>query len=89
MGIAPLTPEQIGIAASGWQGETPLWFYILREADAYTRGDLLGPVGGRIVAEVLVGLIDADTTSFRHSKQEWKPKKTLSELLAEGPSDSR
>ena len=37
MGIAPLTAEQIGIASSGWHGETPLWFYILREADAYRR----------------------------------------------------
>jgi len=54
----------------------------LREADVCTGGDLLGPVGGRIVAEVLVGLMDADTTSFRHSKQDWKSEKTLSELLA-------
>jgi len=38
-------------------------------------------VGGRIVAEVLVGLIDADATSFRRSHQEWQPKKTLSKLL--------
>src|ERR1700722_12093812 len=82
MGIAPLTAEQVGIASSGWRGETPLWFYILREADVYTGGDLLGPVGGRIVAEVLVGLIDADPTSFRHSKQDWKSQRTLSELLA-------
>jgi hypothetical protein len=38
-------------------------------------------VGGSIVAEVLVGLIDADPTSFRKNSQEWRPKKTLSELL--------
>jgi hypothetical protein len=82
MGIAPLTAEQVGIASSGWRGETPLWFYILREADASTGGNLLGPVGGRIVAEVLVGLIDADATSFRHNKQAWKSQKTLSDLLA-------
>jgi hypothetical protein len=82
MGIAPLTAEQVGIAATGWRGETPLWYYILREADACTGGDHLGPVGGRIVAEVLVGLIDADATSFRHNKENWKPQKTLSELLA-------
>ena len=82
MGIAPLTPEQVGIASSGWGGETPLWFYIFREADACTGGDHLGAVGGRIVAEVLVGLIDADPTSFRHKKQDWQAQKTLSELLA-------
>jgi hypothetical protein len=79
--VTPLTAEQVGITSTGWNGETPLWYYILREADACTGGHRLGPVGGRIVAEVLVGLIDADPTSFRKNNQEWRPKKTLSELL--------
>ena len=82
MGIAPLTPKQVGIASTGWQGETPLWYYILREAGACTGGHRLGPVGGRIVTEVLVGLIDADATSFRQNSRDWRPRKTLSELLA-------
>jgi len=82
LGISPLTKDQVGIASTGWNGETPLWFYILREADVCTGGNQLGPVGGLIVAEVLVGLIDADTTSFRRSQQEWRPQKTLMELLA-------
>jgi len=82
IGITPITVEQIGIASVGWQGETPLWYYILREADVYTGGHRLGPVGGRIVAEVLVGLIDADSASYRRNQREWRPKKTLSELLA-------
>ena len=80
--VAPLTAEQVGIASTGWQGETPLWYYILREADACTGGHRLGPVGGRIVTEVLVGLIDADSTSFRQSNRNWRPNKTFSELLA-------
>jgi hypothetical protein len=82
LGITPLTAEQVGIASSGWQGDTPLWFYILREADVCTGGNRLGPVGGRIVTEVLVGLIDADATSFRQIDRDWQPRKTLSELLA-------
>jgi hypothetical protein len=82
MGIAPLTAEQVGIASSGWHGETPLWYYILREADACAGGHRLGPVGGRIVAEVLVGLIDADESSFRRTNEEWQPMKTLSKLLS-------
>jgi hypothetical protein len=82
LGITPLTAEQVGIASSGWQGETPLWFYILREADVCSSGNRLGPVGGRIVTEVLVGLIDADPTSFRNIDHDWRPRKTLSELLA-------
>jgi Animal haem peroxidase len=82
LGITPLTPEQIGIASTGWSGETPLWYYVLREADVCTGGHRLGPVGGRIATEVLVGLIDADETSFRQGPQNWRPQKTLSELLA-------
>lgn len=82
IGITPLTAEQIGVTSTGWHGETPLWYYILREADACTGGHRLGPVGGRIVTEVLVGLIDADTTSFRQDDHGWRPRKTLSDLLA-------
>ena len=82
IGIVPLTEEQVGLASTGWRGETPLWYYVLREADACTGGHRLGPVGGRIVTEVLVGLIDADATSYRQGDQEWRPRKTLSELLA-------
>ena len=46
IGIAPLTADQIGIAFTGGHGETPLWYYILREADICTGGHRLGPVGG-------------------------------------------
>lgn len=82
IGVTPLTADEVGIASTGWKGETPLWYYILREADACTGGHRLGRVGGQIVAEVLVGLIDADPTSFRRTHQGWRPQKTLSELVA-------
>jgi len=82
IGKVPLTGEQVGLASTGWHGETPLWYYILREADVCTGGDHLGPVGGRIVTEILVGLIDADGTSFRRIDPKWRPQKTLSDLLA-------
>ena len=49
----------------GWQGETPLWLYVLREADVRGGGERLGEVGGRLVAEVLLGLLDADPESYR------------------------
>jgi Animal haem peroxidase len=69
----PLTPEQIELAEHGWTWETPLWLYVLKEADALHDGDRLGPVGGRIVGEVLVGIIDADPESFRSVDRSWKP----------------
>lgn len=81
IGATPLSTEQVGVTSTGWHGETPLWYYILREADVCTGGHRLGPVGGRIVAEVLIGLIDADATSFRQNSQRWRPQKTLIELL--------
>jgi hypothetical protein len=36
---------------------TPLWYYVLREAELTTGGAELGPVGGGIVAEVFVDLL--------------------------------
>lgn len=81
LGFPPLTAEQIGIASTGWRDETPLWYYILREADVCAAGNRLGPVGGKIVAEVLVGLIDADETSYRRSSPDWQPQKRIRGLL--------
>jgi hypothetical protein len=51
-----------------------LWFYILKEAEVLHDGDRLGPVGGRIVGEVLVGTIDADPESFRSVDPNWTPR---------------
>jgi hypothetical protein len=53
---------------------TPLWYYILREAELRGDGGLhLGPVGGRIVAEVLLGLLEADPQSYLRQSPDWKP----------------
>ena len=54
--------------------ETPLWYYILREAEAINDGKRLGPVGGRLVAEVFVGLLMADVNSFVNQNPDWKPE---------------
>jgi hypothetical protein len=52
---------------------TPLWFYILREAevDGFGTGRHLGPVGGRIVAEVLIGLMQGDSESYLRQDPGW------------------
>ena len=57
----------------GWNGEAPLWFYILKEAEIVGRGRQLGPVGGRIVAEVLVALMQRDANSYLLLNALWKP----------------
>jgi hypothetical protein len=83
MGVTPLTAEQIGLGQVGWKGETPLWYYILREADEATSGERLGPVGGRIVGEVIITLLDRDPGSVRFAPEGWRPRKTLLELLTD------
>jgi len=60
MGEPPLNAEEVGTSSAGWSSETPLWYYILREADVHNAGDRLDPVGSRIVGEVLIGLLDLD-----------------------------
>jgi hypothetical protein len=52
---------------------TPLWFYVLREAQVTAGGEHLGPVGGRIVAEVIVGLIQGDRQSYLRQDPDWTP----------------
>jgi hypothetical protein len=84
LGLTPLTSEEIGLRAIGWTGETPLWYYILREAAVRSSGDRLGPVGGRIVAEVIVTLLDRDPASVRFAADDWEPRRTLSDLLGSG-----
>ncbi len=73
LGVEPLGPAEVGLAEHGWQGETPLWLYLLKEAEALCDGDRIGPVGGRIVGEVLVGIVDADPESFRSVDPSWRP----------------
>jgi hypothetical protein len=71
IGATPLTREELAI--DGWRYETPLWLYILREAATRGRGDQLGAVGGRIVAEVIVGIIAKDPESYVTVDPSWQP----------------
>jgi hypothetical protein len=48
----------------GLEASTPLWYYILREAAVFNDGLRLGPVGGRIVAETILGLLARDDFSY-------------------------
>jgi hypothetical protein len=70
-----LSNAQLGLSTdSRWGGEAPLWFYILKEAElAPYNGEQLGPVGGRIMAETLVGLLQRDPNSYLYLDASWKP----------------
>jgi hypothetical protein len=56
----------------GLERSTPLWHYVNAEAELREDGERLGPVGGRIVAEVLIGLLELDPASFL-SQPGWRP----------------
>jgi hypothetical protein len=51
--------------------ETPLWFYVLREAEV--RDGKLGPIGGRIVAETFHRVMEGSTHSILKERN-WRPK---------------
>ena len=75
MRVNVLSNAALGLSNDpGWGGEAPLWFYILKEAELppYS-GERLGPVGGRIVAETLVGLLQRDPNSYLYLDPAWKP----------------
>ena len=56
-----------------FERSTPLWYYVLKEAQLAAGGQTLGPVGGRIVAEVLIGLMQSDRASWLHGQPQWRP----------------
>ena len=58
----------------GLHEKTPLWYYVLKEADVRNNGERLGPVGSTILAEVFVGLVQGDPDSFLSKKKDWKPE---------------
>ena len=74
MKIAPLTPEELPeLQELNLQHATPLWYYILKEAEIRAAGQHLGPMGGRIVAEVFIGLLQGDKQSYLYQDPDWHP----------------
>jgi hypothetical protein len=73
LGVDALTADELGLAEHGWQGETPLWLYILRESSVREGGERLGAVGGTIAGEVLLGVIGRDPESYLAAEPGWSP----------------
>lgn len=66
-------PTSIDVLADpGFNGECPLWFYLLAESAVTNSRQTLGPVGGTIIAETLAGIMNADKASFFQADA-WKP----------------
>jgi hypothetical protein len=52
---------------------TPLFYYVLKEAEVMAGGQHLGPVGGGIVGEVFVGLLREDSGAYLRVRPAWRP----------------
>ena len=82
----PRLRDIVSVAGPAFKGNCPLWTYILAEAMHYQKKERipvkgrkvvttpqLGPVGGRIVATVFLGLMFADPYSYLSEDPNWKP----------------
>ncbi|MBL9101690.1 MAG: hypothetical protein JNL82_12075 [Myxococcales bacterium] len=82
---APGGESQLDVLRSaGFLERTPLWFYVLAEAASVGDGQRLGPVGGTIVAEVLIGLVRRSKDSILRTYG-WRP--TLPSARGDGHFD--
>jgi hypothetical protein len=83
LGVTALTENQLtqgnsgavnqALTDGGFLTGTPLWFYILKEAEVTANGTSLGEVGSRIVVETLIGQIRNDPNSYLHQNG-WGPE---------------
>jgi len=85
LGVVPLTPAQLedragddvrrALAALRRRGHggTPLWYYVLKEAELQGNGSFLGEVGSRVLAETFVYLLRQDDTSYVRASNHWTP----------------
>jgi hypothetical protein len=71
--VAALSAEDIAsgsdamraaVTGGGFETDTPLWFYLLKEAEIEAGGAHLGSLGSRLVAETLIGLLATDPRSY-------------------------
>jgi len=84
---ADISGDILSVANGAFKGNCPLWTYILAEAmanqesvkipvneDVTISTPRLGPVGGRIVAEVFLGLMFGDPHSMLSLNPDWCPR---------------
>jgi hypothetical protein len=80
--LAPTDLAELADYRLELERSTPLWYYVLKEAEVMADGLHLGPVGGRIVAETIIGLLETDRASYVTAQPGWTP--TLPSRLGAG-----
>jgi hypothetical protein len=83
LGVKPLSEGELRqgnsdalnrvLEENGFLELTPLWFYVLKEAEVRANGNTLGEVGSRIVCESIIGQLIHDPESYLNAKDEWNP----------------
>lgn len=83
--IQPLSADELRLGTIGdkvtdWLvQQTPLWFYVLKEAEVRHGGKHLGELGSRIVAETLLGLVVQGADTYwqqpgKGAETRWHPR---------------
>jgi hypothetical protein len=96
MGVARLTEAELrknntdatnlALQGGGFLVNTPLWFYILKEAEVRADGNSLGELGSRIVVETQVGIMKHDPNSYLNDPDgPWDPSKGVQGENGAGP----
>ena len=73
IGAPPITVGELRSYNLDLDRSTPLFYYTLKEAEVVEGGLRLGPVGGTVVAEVFVGLLQSDPGSWVRTQPNWRP----------------
>lgn len=82
LGVPPLTRDQVSsgphgatLAKYGYETQTPLWYYFLKEAEMRKKGsgERLGPAGSHIVARVILDALLNDPNSYLSVDPLWEP----------------
>jgi len=83
MGVPAMTAQELqknnsealnaALEAGGFLINTPLWYYLLKEAEVRANGNSLGELGSRIVCETVIGLLHGDRRSYLNVRNGWDP----------------
>lgn len=81
LGVPPLTRNQVSsgphkpiLEKYGYDTQTPLWYYFLKEAEMRENGgERLGPAGSLIVGRVILDALLSDPNSYLSVDPSWTP----------------
>jgi len=76
MGATPLAKAdlaELNAILPSFVESTPLFYYILKEAELVEDGLRLGPVGARIIGEVFIALLQLDPDCYLNAQPQWLP----------------